>query len=61
MINDGKTKLRIFFEPLGRPISAKWSIGINLSHWMDETYLCINLFAWQICIGKMYKEDQTDA
>ena len=29
----------------------QFSIGLCFSHWVDETYLCLNLFKWTISIG----------
>ena len=31
-----------------------WSFGICLSHFVEETYLYINLFRWSISIGYLY-------
>lgn len=33
----------------------QWSFCIGLSHWVNETYLFINLFRWSISIGKIQK------
>lgn len=37
-------------------MDGQWSLGICLSHWIDETYLFINLFKWTITIGKIAKD-----
>lgn len=34
-----------------------WSVGICLSHWVDETYIFINFFKWSMSIGKIAKEN----
>lgn len=39
----------------------QWSIGISLSHWMDETYLYINLIFISIAIGKVYMVERDDS
>lgn len=33
-----------------------WSFSIGLSHFLDETYLCINFFRWTISIGYLYED-----
>lgn len=37
-------------------IPNEWSLGINLSHCIEETYFFINAFKYQIIIGKILKE-----
>lgn len=41
---------------------SEWSIGMCLSHWVNETYLYINLFFITISIGKLgfLIEDEKD-
>lgn len=39
---------------------SQWSIGICFSHFMDETYLFINLFIWSISIGLLYTYDECE-
>jgi len=33
--------------------TSQWSLGVCLSHFMDETYLYINLFFISIAIGRL--------
>lgn len=37
----------------------QWSFCIGLSHWVDETYLFINLFRWSISVGKLQKSEES--
>lgn len=47
-----ETKFGISIEKLDK---SQWSFCIGLSHWVNETYLFINLFRWSISIGKIQK------
>jgi len=47
-------KLKINIEIVGIE-KDEWSIGICLSHSIDETYVYINLVKWIISIGKFRK------
>lgn len=33
----------------------EWSLGINFSHCLEESYFFISLFKYQIIIGKILK------
>ena len=52
MIN-GTTKFRVRVEKMWR---GYWSFGICLSHNDDETYIFINIFKWNVAIGKLYED-----
>lgn len=51
MSNNSDVKFRVKAQKI---ISNAWSVGINFSHWYDETYLFINLFRWTVTIGFLY-------
>lgn len=53
MNENNKAKFRIKVDDIGY---NKWSFGICVSHWWEETYLYINLFKWTISIGFMNKD-----
>lgn len=36
----------------------RWSFGICLSHWKDETYIFANFYKWNISIGKFRKYEE---
>lgn len=48
-----KIKFRVKVEKMWK---GWWSFGICLSHSDDETYLFINLFKWNVAIGKLCED-----
>ena len=50
----GEAKLKTGIECLKTEVKGMWALGIALTHWEEETYLCIHLFKWRIAIGKFY-------
>ena len=50
-------KLKTGIECLKTEVKGMWALGIALSHWEEETYLCIHLFKWRIAIGKFYHQE----
>ena len=37
-----------------------WSFGMSICHFVDETYIFLNLFKISISIGKLYVDLQCD-
>lgn len=51
-----KTKVK-FSIKVDKMWNDQFSIGACISHWMDETYLILNLFKWSVSIGFLYDEE----
>lgn len=49
-MNNNKAKFGIKIDKFDKGV---WSFGICLSHFLDETYIYINLFNWSISVGKL--------
>lgn len=54
---ESKPKFGVEVQPM---LAQTWSIGIAISHYIDETCLYINLFKWTISIGKICKEQKAE-
>lgn len=59
MMFEGKIKWGFEIEKMP---DGHWSFGICLSHFVEETYVYINLFKWTISIGKIlvFQEEEDD-
>lgn len=53
MLENNGTTFRVQIDPMH---DREWSLGIALTHWCDETYLCFNLILWRVSIGILYKD-----
>lgn len=52
-MNNDDVRFRI---KLDKMTATQWSVGMCLSHWVDETYLFINFIKWSISIGFLYDD-----
>ena len=50
-MNDDNVRFQVKIDEM---LNSRWSIGICISHWADETYLYINFIKWSISIGFLY-------
>lgn len=57
-MNNGKMKFGI---KVYKHMKGMWSFGICLSHDIDEMYIFINFFKWNISIGKLMLMENSNA
>ena len=52
----GKLFATRFRVQIDKMHERQWSIGIALSHNLEETYFYLNLIKWHIAIGFLYTD-----